>query len=316
MSENITNTIPTENTAICEHCGMKVKADAQFCSSCGKPVIAKPTKIFCQTCGSELEDGEMFCPKCGSSSSANKNAEALNNIAEYNASLNTAITQKPKKKKVWKVLLIILGVIMALMLVGYFVILPEYNYQEACDALKRGSYSYAISCFEDLGDYKDSKTKISESKYRYVNDNLDNSDYTTYEYLKDLKYESYKDSSEIFEDLYSWRVTIEAINSSEDDSTTNKESISKHKPVFCHFILEGGEPGESVRLQAKASRPNGSDSEYTFDEEWSDGQSGWYGWEDGIYAYPEYGAAGNMQFRFYNYETGELLGSGSVRITN
>ena len=56
--------------------------------------------------------------------------------------------------------------------------------------------------------------------------------------------------------------------------------------------------------------------EYTFDEEWSDGMSGWYGWEDGIYTYPEYGVAGNMQFRFYNYETGELLGAGSVRITN
>ena len=118
MSENMANTIPTENTAICEHCGMKVKADAQFCSSCGKSVIAKPTKIFCQTCGTELEDDEMFCSKCGSSTSQNKNAEALNNIAAYNASLDAAITQKPKKKKVWKVLLILLGVLTALAIVG------------------------------------------------------------------------------------------------------------------------------------------------------------------------------------------------------
>lgn len=98
MSENTTNTIPAENTAICEHCGMKVKADAQFCSACGKPVIAKPTKIFCQTCGTELEDGEMFCPKCGSSSSANKNAEALNNIVAIMNQLQLSNRRKPKRK--------------------------------------------------------------------------------------------------------------------------------------------------------------------------------------------------------------------------
>lgn len=316
MSESTVNSIPTENTAICEHCGMKVKSDAQFCSACGKPVISKQSKIFCQTCGTELADGEMFCPKCGSSTSQNKNAEALNNIAAYNASLNTEIAKKPKKKKWLKALLIIFGVLAALAVVGYFIILPEYNYQEACNALKRGSYSYAISCFEDLGDYKDSPTKILESKYRYVKDNLDNSDYTTFDYLKELKYEYYKDSSEIYGDLYEWKVEFIAINSSEDDETTNKASISKWKPVYFHIKLTGGEPGESIRLYTECSLPNGRTDDYTFDNEWSDGSTGWYGYYEGIYTYPEYGDTGTLQCKVFDNSTKELLGIGSVKITN
>ena len=353
MSENVTNTIPTENTAICEHCGMKVKADAQFCSACGKPVIAKPSKIFCQTCGTELEDGEMFCPKCGSSSSANKNAEALNNIAAYNESITTQQPKKTKKKKLLNILFISLGSLVALALLAFFVVIPEVNYrmacsemkkgnydaaysafvdlgdyrdskdmldecgyQEACDKLDKNQYSAAIDLFEDLGDYKDSETKILECKYCYVEDNLNNYDRTTFQYLKELKGKYYKDSADIYEDLYDWKVTVVAVNSSEDDSTTHKESISKYRAVYFHIKVEGGEPGETIRLQAKATLPNGRVDEYVFDSEWSDGDNVWYGYYEGIYTYPEYGDTGTMQCRFYNYSTGELLGSGSVRITN
>ena len=315
MSESTVNSIPTENTAICEHCGMKVKANAQFCSACGKPVISKPLKIFCQTCGTELSDDEMFCPKCGSSTSQNKNAEALNNIAAYNASLDTTIKQKPKKKKWWKVLLIIIGLLAALAVVGYFVILPEYNYQEACSALKRGSYSYAISCFEDLGDYKDSQTKILEAKYRYVENNLDNSNRTTFDYLKELKYESYKDSAEIYEDLYEWKIEVFAWNSSEN-GTTNNSSISKYKAIYCHFRLTGGTPGGSTRVSYSVKRPNGdTDDRDYFDFDMYDGSEAWWGFPDGLYAYPEYGTTGTVSVQFYD-EDNNLIGTGSVRITS
>lgn len=343
----------SEDMKVCNQCGAKVKADAQFCSSCGKPVIAKPTKIFCQTCGTELEDSEMFCPKCGSSSSANKNAEALNNIAVYNESIAIQQPKKTKKKKFLNILLVSLAVAIALALLTFFVIIPEVTYrmacaelnkgnydaaysafvdlgdyrdskdmldeceyQKACDKLDKNLYSTAIDMFEDLGSYKDSATKILECKYCYVEDNLNNYDRTTFQYLKELKSKYYKDSADIYEDLYDWKVTVVAVNSSEDDTTTNKESISKYRAVYFHIELEGGEPGESIRLQAKATLPNGRTDEYTFNNEWYDGGSGWYGYYEGIYAYPEYGDTGNMQCRFYNYSTGELLGIGSVKITN
>ena len=48
MSEPNVTSIPTENTSICQHCGVKVKADAQFCPYCGQTVIITPTKAFCE----------------------------------------------------------------------------------------------------------------------------------------------------------------------------------------------------------------------------------------------------------------------------
>ena len=56
-------------------------------------------------------------------------------------------------------------------------------------------------------------------------------------------------------------------------------------------------------------------SEYTFDNKWTDGEIGWYGWYDGLYEYPEYGATGTLQCKFYD-ENDNLIGVGSVRITD
>ena len=350
MSENVANTIPTENTAICEHCGMKVKADAQFCSSCGKPVIAKPTKIFCQTCGTELEDGEMFCPKCGSSSSANKNAEALNNIAAYNESIAIQQPKKTKKKKFLNILLISLAVAVALALLTFFVVIPEVNYrmacaemnkgnydaaysafvdlgdyrdskdmldecnyQKACDSLDRDLYSVAIELFEDLHDYKDSDEKVLQAKYEYVLKNKNNYNETTYDYLLDLKRNSYKDSSRIYDDLYEWRVEVFAWNTSEN-GTSDNDTISRYKAVYCHFRLTGGTPDGSTRISYSVKRPNGNtdDRDY-FDFDMYDGSEAWWGFPDGLYAYPEYGTSGTLSVQFYD-DDGNLIGSGSVWI--
>ncbi len=92
MSESTINSIPTESTTICEHCGKKLKADAQFCSSCGRPINITAAKKFCARCGTELNDEEMFCHNCGSPTSQSRDAEVMNNIAAYNNSIG-----KPKK---------------------------------------------------------------------------------------------------------------------------------------------------------------------------------------------------------------------------
>lgn len=63
ISESNVTPIPTENTSICQHCGVKVKADAQFCPYCGRTVIITPTKVFCEECRSELNTNGL-CDKC------------------------------------------------------------------------------------------------------------------------------------------------------------------------------------------------------------------------------------------------------------
>ena len=189
----------------------------------------------------------------------------------------------------------------------------ECLYQQACSLLDDGSYDSAISMFNDLDGYKKSQEKIKEAKYNYVLKHKNNDDSKTYSYLKELKNADYKDSANIFKNLYEWKITVIAINSSETDETTNKTSISRYDAVYFHLKLTGGEPGESVRITAKPVFPDGDVGEYIFEEKWGDGDTLWYGWSDGIYEYPEYGDTGTLRCNFYD-ENGNLIGAGSVSI--
>ena len=168
MSETSNNNILTENIAICEHCGMKVKVDAQFCSACGKPVIAKVTKIFCQTCGTELGEDEMFCPKCGSTTSQNKNAEVLNNITAY----NTTLELQPKRKSKMKMLAIIVAVLIVC-IIGFVVLaLPEIKYRQANQYQEDGLYHSAYEMFVELDDYKKSEDEVTATVMLWAADSL------------------------------------------------------------------------------------------------------------------------------------------------
>lgn len=223
-------------------------------------------------------------------------------------------TEYPKTKKIAKILLIIAAVI-AVLAICLTLAVPEIKYQEACSTLKDGDHVSAIQMFEDLDCYKDSEEKISEAMYSYVLKHKNNDDTTTFDYLKKLKKQDYKDSSRIYENLYAWEIIVFAVNSSENDLSTDNNSISKHSSVYFHIRLTGGEPNASMRITVKSTLPNGNSGEYTFDNKWTDEDTGWYGWYDGIYEYPEYGATGTLQCKFYD-DDGNLIGMGSVRITD
>ena len=193
--------------------------------------------------------------------------------------------------------------------------LDECIYQNACSKLDSEEYETAIELFESLNGYSDSHNKVNQAMYSYVLRHKNNFDTTTFDYLKKLKKQDYKDSNSIYENLYAWEITVFAINSSETDTITKQSSISRYNAVYFHFRLTGGEPNASVRLTAKPQYPDGDTSEYTFDKKWTDGETGWYGWNDGIYGHPEYGATGTLQCKFYDDE-GNLIGMASVRITD
>ncbi len=191
----------------------------------------------------------------------------------------------------------------------------ECLYQNACSLLDNGRYDFAIGLFEDLDGYNKSEDKIKEAKYRYVLEHANNNDLTTFSYLKELKTQDYKDSANIYESLYEWKIKIFAINSSPNDETTYKSSISKYDPVYFHFELSGGEPGEFVRIVVKDIFPDGGIGEYIFEDVWTDGDILWYGWGGSIYEYPEHGESGMLRCNFYDGE-GNLIGSGSITITD
>ena len=52
----------------CPSCGVAVMAGADFCQSCGSPLVqekALPSVHFCVRCGAELRPTSRYCPKCG-----------------------------------------------------------------------------------------------------------------------------------------------------------------------------------------------------------------------------------------------------------
>ena len=237
-------------------------------------------------------------------------------ISSIPATPNQTKTQKSKKKRKWIIPVIasVVGVII-ISIVALVLGIPASKYNEACSKLENGFYQEAIEMFEELDGYKKSEDKINEAKYGYVLAHKNNDDRTTYAYLKELKKQDYKDSVNIYDNLYEWKITVIAINSSENDETTYKNSISKYNAVYFHLKLTGGEPGESVRITAKPTFPDGEKGEYVFEDKWSDGDILWYGWSDGLYNNPQYGDTGTLRCNFYD-DNGNLIGAGSVKITN
>jgi hypothetical protein len=69
-----------QNPTLCPHCGARISANAQFCRSCGKSIIAEPTSAprpavpsaerKCPHCGAALSETAQFCKACGKSVAA------------------------------------------------------------------------------------------------------------------------------------------------------------------------------------------------------------------------------------------------------
>ena len=190
----------------------------------------------------------------------------------------------------------------------------EATYQKGCEYLDQRDYVAAVDIFKYMGYYKDGGDKANEAMYAYVKANMDNQDDTTYNYLRELKDNYYKDSATIYKDLYDWKIKIVAWNS-DKDSKVNKSSISKYDPVYCHIELSGGTPDDESRIYVSGTLPNGEFFEFLFDENWEDGWYGWYGWEESIYVNPEYGASGTLKVSFFD-DDNNLIGSGKLTITN
>lgn len=205
--------------------------------------------------------------------------------------------------------------------------LDECTYQKACSLISEISidnyYSAnntakeAIDLFEGLNGYKNSDDKINEVKYKVVSYHYfytyegeiyyRNNDTTIFDYLRELKSQNYKDSANRYKKLYDWKVEVVAVNSSEDDDTTNQTTIKRNTPIYFHIDLSGGEPNEEIRITVKSTLPNGNTSEYTFETKWNTYSAGWYGWTEGLYS------TGTIRCYFYD-EDGNMIGAGSVKI--
>lgn len=203
----------------------------------------------------------------------------------------------------------------------------ECTYQKACSLISgisidnyysaKTTAKEAIDLFEGLNGYKNSNDKINEVKYKVVSNHSSyiyegeiyyrNNDTTIFDYLRELKSHNYKDSANRYKKLYDWKIEVVAVNSSEDDDTTNQTTIKRNTPIYFHIDLSGGEPNEEIRITVKSTLPNGNTTEYTFETKWNTYSAGWYGWTEGLYS------TGTLRCYFYD-EDGNMIGAGSVKI--
>ena len=190
----------------------------------------------------------------------------------------------------------------------------ETYYQYGLKMLDDENFKTAVTVFKALNGYQDSESKIHEAQYSYVVENKNNTDTTTYSYLKDLKSIGYEDSSDIYNSLYEWKV-INIHFSTKESGTPTKTSISRYDPVYCHFELSGGPPGQSIYVYNIAVFPDGHADEKTKTNfKYRRNDTGWFGWESGIYTTPMYGTTGTLTMKFYD-EDDNLIGEASVQIT-
>ena len=121
------------------------------------------------------------------------------------------------------------------------------QYLLADKELKAANYKEAITLFTKVSSFSDAKTKLSEAKYRYVNQSSSKTDeWTVYNYLRDLINDNYPGAQTKYDQLYTKKADMYFNGSS--DGTDRQTSLSRWKPVYCHIKLSGFKPDEEVQL--------------------------------------------------------------------
>lgn len=190
----------------------------------------------------------------------------------------------------------------------------ETCYQYGLEQLDSKSYKAAADAFAALGDYQESKTKLIEAKYGYIGMHKSNSDWLTYNYLKDLTAINYKDSREIYKTLYAWSLELILFNTDPDDRETIQSTVSRRCSYLQYaFELRGGPLGGFVTLTQRIYWPDGSVTYSDWD--WEDvvrGEKVGAHWPEGL---DDDTARGDMVVKIYNKATGECLGEASIKLT-
>ncbi len=224
--------------------------------------------------------------------------------------LHTKKKKNKKKKKIAIICSITVVIIASICVICSILISPYVEYNNAVENLHNGDY-YSAYLYFASSDFPDSKELMHEAQYGYINDNYYREDETTYQFLKELKDLDYKDSKELFDDLYAWEVTLDYCNTNPNDEETNIGSVPKKCSYYhMNFILSGGEPNKKITLYNKTKWPSGD--VYT---------SSWY-WEDctdhsnlGILWNEGFSStAGTFTIEFYDAETDKCIDRISLQV--
>lgn len=271
---------------LCKKCNVYYEdPELKFCSKCGTTLeevnicphcnaINPPDFLFCAKCGTKLNDDSKGKPVSNNvspqSQSENsivadpvkpqqqmKNARGYDNTIAKPQITNGGVTNDTSTSTFnWKIIIggiiVVIGIILALNKDNIELYL---KYNDANTALKNGNLIVAVDKFTELGDYKDSKSLLNYSMASYVNENSNNVDYKTYEYLKQLMANepNNKTWETKFKEIFSWKIKILNLNQSKDDfsQNDNRNFARGSTGNYLHFSLEGGEPSTTTKIKYK-----------------------------------------------------------------
>lgn len=176
---------------------------------------------------------------------------------------------------------------------------------------KDGEFEKAIGIYTvaaEIAAGDDVVEKINAAKMGYVKAyQADRTDQVE-TYLDDLVSAGYSGAQELYDAYYAWHVSIVA-NTSEDDYSSDVDTVSRTDTVYFHASLSGGEPSESIALYYEISWPDGRSEIYDLDSNWKAGDKITARFQ---YAIPLFGKEGKLTFTLYDRNTKEAMGSDSV----
>lgn len=174
-----------------------------------------------------------------------------------------------------------------------------------------GEFEKAIGVYmvaAEIAPGDDVVEKINAAKLGYVKAYQGDRTEQVESYLDELVSAGYPGAQEIYDAYYAWHVSIVA-NTSDDDYSSDVDSVSRNDTVYFHATLSGGEPSESIALYYEISWPDGRREIYDLDSNWKAGDRITARFQ---YAIPLFGKEGKLTFTLYDRNTKEALGSDSV----
>lgn len=188
-------------------------------------------------------------------------------------------------------------------------IYTDSKYEDAVMSLEnKDDLPHIINVFNELGDYKDSISKLNDAKWYYIQSTSDSPNSETYRFLCDLIDINYPNAEKVFDEIYKLKAEI-IINE-------GASSVKYNEYTYITVKISGGKPGEKAKVKAKIIFPNGQIDydknsyidQYSGNKEWS------FYFENGCMTGPQFSGA-TLEILAIDELTGNIIGSNSIRVT-
>lgn len=182
------------------------------------------------------------------------------------------------------------------------------RYTLGCQLVQQEDWSAAVEKLSLCGSYQSTDWFLKQAKMGYCKENPNRDDPKTLEYLKELKAAYFQGAAALYEEVFGWKAQIVAFCDS--DQPHAQETVSKFGTIYAHFVITGGEPGQSTDIRTVMTVPGGFQGT-VYHPGCADGYAGYTS-----FAFDTPATAPTGTLGFYVYDSnGKLLCSGFIQVT-